>query len=221
MATRAELRERIRRMMRDEAENLFQDELINDAINFALGEAWPSWYIAQEDITSIPIVADTFRYSLPSDCEFLAQVWLQRGTNEPYTRLVDWRTQDETSSTGALTHYLYLDQNNNYEAGKYLRLIYEAKPPEITNDTDDTVVPTAFLIPMASSYLAESMIHSGPGKDVEHWKMLMQWNKQRAEDVRSRQSMQHISSTITYRVSPGAVDIYAQPGLIGRVRPPS
>jgi hypothetical protein len=218
MATRAELRLKLRRKMHDEDTNLFQDALLNDAINAAVDAAWPSWYIGQED-TSIAIASNTFRYALPGDCESLSQVWLQQATSDPYARIWEWRWARETSGTGTVTSYLYLDRSNNYETGKLLRLLYEARPQSLDNDTDSTSVPTEFIIAKATVYLGESMLFEAPGKDVEMWQRVMQWNQQIAEDIRNRRRMQHQPSHIHQDIAGGSVDIYSQPGLVGRVRP--
>jgi hypothetical protein len=219
MATRATLRNQLRRFFRDEDASKFTDEIIHDAIDFAIDEAWPWWFELMEDNTTITIATDTFSYALPSDCEELLQVHLERTSNEPYAPRVDWWWYQDTSSTGTVTKYLYLPQSNSYEDGKVIRLVYTAKPHNLASDTDSTTLPSPYVMAQAKVYLCEAMITMGPGKDVDHWKMLMSWNMQRADDIRNNMRQQRPPGHVHFREWDPAIDIYAQPSIIDKRRP--
>lgn len=218
MTTLANLRKQLRRQLRDESEEKWTNTLLDDAINNAIQEAWPYWYELKIDATTVTTAASTYSYTLPADCEFLAQVWLEQGSNEPYSALRNWRVAENVSSTGTVSHTLYLDSNDNYETGKHIRLVYTAKPHALASDTDNCTVPTPYVILMSLVYLAQEMIVEGPGHDVDHWRTMMAWAMQRAADIKESQAMQFPISHVHYATD-GGVDIYNQPGLIGRVRP--
>ena len=218
MATRLALRRRIRRGTRDLQEARWTDDEVNDAINYAINDAWPSWYAIKQDTTNT-VAADTFIYSLPTDCYWVAQVWLQQDSDEPYTMITRWRQVQSTSSAGVVTYYLYLDAADTYETGKTIKVIYEAVPAELANDTDNTIVPDDFIIAKAKSNLYEMLMNEGPQQDVEHVKVLMQWNQQLAEDIRAKRGKTHMISHIhSSSVGGATLDILAIPGIVGKYR---
>lgn len=217
MATRLVLRNRIRRSIRDLEEERWDDDEINDAINGALNDAWPSWYVVKQS-TSNTVAADTFIYTLPTDCEWVAQVYLEGDSNVAYKPLVAWRQVPSTSATGTASYLLYLDRANDYETGKIVKIIYEAKPPELGNDTDNTLVPDAFILAKAKAYLFEMLLNEGPAQDIDSAKTLMQWNQQIAEDVRQKQGRNHIMSQVHQSDGGFTVDLLAIPGIVDRYR---
>jgi len=125
----------------------------------------------------------------------------------------------QTTASGTITYSLYLDRNNQYETGKTIKVVYEAPPPELSNDTDDTIVPLAFLIPKAKAYLYQMQMESAPASSTDVYKTMMSWSQQLAEDVRARRAMQHMISHVHYDAEEGGVDLYAVPGVIDRHRP--
>ncbi len=216
MATRLVLRNRIRRSMRDLEEPRWTDDEINDAINWAVNDAWPSWFVVKQDTTNT-VASNTFIYALPTDCYWAAQVWLEQDTDLPYRPIVSWRQMATTSATGTVTYSLYLDNAETYETGKTVKVIYEAIPPELANDTDNTVVPDDFIIAKAKSYLFEMLMNEGPAQDVDHAKTLMQWNQQLAEDVRTKRGRRHIISTV-HVGGIATLDLLSMPGIVGKYR---
>lgn len=216
MATRLVLRSRIRRSMRDLQEQRWTDDEINDAINWALNDAWPSWFAVKQDTTNT-VAANTFIYTLPTDCYWVAQVWLEQDSDQPYRALAAWRQVPSASATGTDTYYLYLDNALSYEAGKTIKVIYEARPPELSNDTDNTLVPDDFVIAKAKTYLFEMLANEGPAQDVDAVKSLMQWNQQIAEDIRVRRGRAHILSH-AHTSGIATLDLLAIPGIVDRYR---
>ena len=217
MATLVSLRNAIRRQLRDESAEKWTDPLLNDAINNAIEESYPAWYELQIDSTTVTTAASTYSYTLPSDCEYLAQVWIEEGENVPYGKLVNWRVGHDVSSTGTVVRTLFLDNAGNYGAGNAIRLVYLAKPHALASDSDSTTVPSSYVQLMALVYLAQMMITEGPGHDVDHWRTMMAWAMQRADDIRKNQAMQLPISHVHYSTG-GVVDVLNQPGIVGRVR---
>jgi len=217
MATLASLRKTIRRQLRDESEEKWTNDLLNDAINNAIEEAYPAWHELQIDSASVTTAASTYSYTLPTDCEYLAQVWIEEGENVPYGKLVNWRVGHDVGSTGTVVRTLFLDNADNYGAGQSIRLVYLAKPHALVSDTDSTIVPTSYVQLMALVYLSQMMITEGPGQHVDHWRTMMAWAMQRAEDIKKNQSMQLPISHVHFSTG-GVVDILNQPGVVGRVR---
>ena len=217
MATRKVLRDRLRRKMRDLEQARWSDDELNDAINFAIGDAWPSWFELKQG-TSSTVASNTFIYTLPTDARWVTQVWLEQSSSQGYIPLTNWRQSASTGSTGTIAYYLYLDNNNSYEAGKTIKVIYEAAPPELANDTNNTVVPTPFILAKAAMYLYEMEVNSGSALDTSIVKQQLQWNQQIAEDIRVRQSMNHTISHIHTDMGMTAVDMLALPGVVGKVR---
>jgi len=219
MATLAALKEQLRRALRDESGTVYSDDLLVDAINTAIESAWPLWYDVHEDTTTVTIAANTFRYTLPSDVEYLAQVWLEQSSSEPYIPLRDCRWAAETSSTGSITKYLYLDKSANYETGKAVRLIYESQPQTLSASTDATSVPTPYVIPRACAYIFQRDMIEGPGKDTDHLKNMVALNLELADDYLQKARRNHITGHVHYSTSEGGWDIYAQRGIIDKHRP--
>jgi hypothetical protein len=143
MATRLALRQRLRRKDADTGVDKWDDDEMNDAINDAINAAWPSWYVLKTDTTTVTTATDTFTYTLPTDCEFLAEVWLEQESTTPHERLYHVRVARNTTA-GVVAHTIYLDRANNYESGKTLRLVYEARAAELDDDTTSTSIPTGF-----------------------------------------------------------------------------
>ncbi len=217
--TRSVIRNRIRRSLRDLADEKWQDEEIDDAINEAINETWPSWFDPQVDTTTVTIATDTFTYALPTDCERLCQVWLEQDTGLSYVRVWNWRMTKDVSAAGAITPTLYLDRNNEYTTGKTLRLVYEAKCPELSDDTTETTVPLGFIIPKARSIMLQSFMSKSPGFSTDYHKLQMTWNQQIAEDFRGRNSMQHLSMHVNEYPDTAGGDQDAIPDGAGRSRP--
>lgn len=216
--TRDVIRYRLRRSLRDLADEKWQDDEVNDAINEAINEAWPSWFDPQVDTTTVTIATNTFSYALPTGCERLCQVWLEQDSGLPYVRVWNWRVARDVSVAGAVTRTLYLDRSNEYTTGKVLRLVYEAKCPELSDDTTETTVPFGFLIPKARSILLQTVMHSGPAYSTDFYNKQMAWNQQIAEDFRQRNAMQPLSMHVNYDPETFVMDQYAAPYISGRIR---
>ncbi len=217
-SNRALIRYRLRRSLRDQSDEKWDDDDINDVINEAINEAWPSWFEFQVDSTTVTIATNTFTYALPTTCERLCQVWLEQDTGLPYVRVQTWRMARDVSVLGAITPTIYLDNNNVYTVGKTLRLVYEAKCPELSDDTTETTIPLGFLMPKARSILLQTMMHGGPAYSTDFYNRQMQWNQQIAEDFRNRNAMQPLSMHVSSDPDWAAMDQYAAPYVSGRIR---
>jgi len=219
MATRAELEEQLRRQLRMQRDAQLSPDLLYDAINDAIIRAWPNWYEFKIDSTTVCIAADTFAYTLPSGVEYIVSVELEGDSSEAWETLRDWHTFKNTSSVGALTDYLYLPNASSYEAGKYVRVSYEAKPHALASASDNTTVPTDYIIAGVRAYLAYEKMMQGPQKDTAHWEFIWRAAKQDADDIIQRSAMPHKPSDIHFTTWGRGVDIFAQPGIIDRHRP--
>lgn len=75
--TRTALRAELQRRMRDIPEKRFTNDEYNDAINWAIREAWP-WMVKQVvDTTTVVIVDDRLTYTLPTDIRVLQDIRIE------------------------------------------------------------------------------------------------------------------------------------------------
>ncbi|KKM93631.1 hypothetical protein LCGC14_1206380 [marine sediment metagenome] len=134
------------------------------AINLAIDSVADGEYLIPKiDTTTIPLVADTYEYTLPTD-----MFYIHRITNETTTG--KWEKQDVIDPF----HYDFIsprkvkfDENRfSIEVGTSLRLEGQGKQDTVSLDATTVLLPTDWLVQKAITFLPRSKIESNKLDDT-------------------------------------------------------